>query len=225
MFDLEQSIAQWRQQLLAAGIKAPVPLEELEAHLREEIERQIRSGTNAQSAFDAAARQIGQAGELKAEFSKQRRLRDILGTEIKLVSKEWVLKWMPVTHLGLHTVSLLFIAVMVLFKAQGFAELTSSERASSLAAIALSGLFGYAGYFGYKVFPVIPNDWMRAIICGFVLAPVFLGIMTFLSRVNVRLEQLFVDICWVIFVPFGALIGLAWGLERAARKKPGVAGS
>ena len=39
MFDLEQSITNWRKQMLAAGIKSPVPLEELEIHLREEIER------------------------------------------------------------------------------------------------------------------------------------------------------------------------------------------
>jgi hypothetical protein len=29
MFKLEQSIMEWRRQMLAAGIKAPVPLEEL----------------------------------------------------------------------------------------------------------------------------------------------------------------------------------------------------
>ena len=38
MFDLEQAIAEWRKQMLAAGIKAPVPLDELESHLREEVE-------------------------------------------------------------------------------------------------------------------------------------------------------------------------------------------
>lgn len=37
MFDLEQSIAEWRRQMLAAGIKTPVPLEDLEIHLREWI--------------------------------------------------------------------------------------------------------------------------------------------------------------------------------------------
>jgi len=37
MFDLEQAIIAWRQQMLAAGIKSPVPLEELENHLRDEI--------------------------------------------------------------------------------------------------------------------------------------------------------------------------------------------
>jgi hypothetical protein len=39
MFELEQAITGWRRQMLAAGIKTPVPLEELEIHLRDEIER------------------------------------------------------------------------------------------------------------------------------------------------------------------------------------------
>ena len=51
MFNLEQSIADWRQQMLAAGIRTPVPLEELEIHLRDEIERQMKSGSNAQLRF------------------------------------------------------------------------------------------------------------------------------------------------------------------------------
>ena len=70
MFNLEQSIAEWRQQMLAAGIKTPVPLEELEGHLREEIERQMQAGVIAQSAFDIAAGQIGKAPVVKIEFTK-----------------------------------------------------------------------------------------------------------------------------------------------------------
>ena len=73
MFDLEQSIADWRKQMLAAGIKTPVPLDELEIHLREEIEQQIKSGLNAQQAFAAAVQQIGQANRLKREFKKVER--------------------------------------------------------------------------------------------------------------------------------------------------------
>ena len=73
MFDLEQSIADWRWQMLRAGIKTPVPLEELEIHLREEIEQQIKSGLNAQQAFAVAVRQIGQAHMLKREFKKVER--------------------------------------------------------------------------------------------------------------------------------------------------------
>lgn len=70
MFNLDQSIAVWRGQMLAAGIKAPAPLEELESHLREEIERQIKSGINERNAFEIAAQRIGEAAGIKAEFGK-----------------------------------------------------------------------------------------------------------------------------------------------------------
>jgi hypothetical protein len=70
MFDLEKSIADWRKQMLAAGIKSPVPLEELEIHLREEIEQQMKSGLDEAGAFNSAAQKIGQAGLLKTEFKK-----------------------------------------------------------------------------------------------------------------------------------------------------------
>ena len=56
--------------MLAAGITTPVPLEELEIHLREDIERQMRSGLSAQRAFGIAVEKIGQAPELKREFKK-----------------------------------------------------------------------------------------------------------------------------------------------------------
>src|SRR5690348_16825423 len=70
MFDLEQAIANWRKQMLAAGIKTPVPLEELEIHLREEIERQMKPGLDEREAFEISVQQIGQAGILKSEFEK-----------------------------------------------------------------------------------------------------------------------------------------------------------
>jgi hypothetical protein len=70
MLDLEQSISDWRKQMLAAGIQTPVPLDELEIHLREEIERQMKSGLNEQESFKVAARQIGHASALKNEFQK-----------------------------------------------------------------------------------------------------------------------------------------------------------
>jgi hypothetical protein len=74
MFDLEQSIADWRKQMLAAGIKTPVPLDELEIHLREEIERQMRSGLNEQNAFEISVQRIGQPKALDSEFKKSERV-------------------------------------------------------------------------------------------------------------------------------------------------------
>jgi hypothetical protein len=70
MFNLEQSIAAWRQQMLAAGIKTPVPLEELEIHLREEIVRQMESGLDKQKAFEISVQRVGQPKVLDREFKR-----------------------------------------------------------------------------------------------------------------------------------------------------------
>lgn len=83
MFDLEQSIVEWRRQMLAAGIKNPVPLKELESHLREDVERQIRGGTEAAQAFQRAVQRIGQGDGLQREFekladAKRKRTRELM---------------------------------------------------------------------------------------------------------------------------------------------------
>ena len=70
MFDLEQASTEWRERMKAAGIQAPVPLEELEIHLREEIEQRVKAGLKEQEAFHAAVWEIGQGAELKTEFLK-----------------------------------------------------------------------------------------------------------------------------------------------------------
>ena len=70
MFDIEKSFAEWRAQMLAAGIKTPVPLVELENHLREDVEDEMLSGANSEEAFEKATRRIGLAGEISNEFDK-----------------------------------------------------------------------------------------------------------------------------------------------------------
>lgn len=70
MFNLDQAIAEWRRQMVAAGIKIPEALKELETHLRDDVEHQILSGASAEQAFDMAVQQLGNAHTLKAEFAK-----------------------------------------------------------------------------------------------------------------------------------------------------------
>jgi hypothetical protein len=70
MFNLEQSIAEWRKQMLAAGVIFPAVLEELESHLREEIELQMISGLNEQEAFEISIQKIGEAKFINTEFKK-----------------------------------------------------------------------------------------------------------------------------------------------------------
>lgn len=63
--------------MLASGIKSPVPLEELEIHLREEIARQMELGINERHAFEISAVQIGEAALLKNEFKKIETVRNM----------------------------------------------------------------------------------------------------------------------------------------------------
>src|SRR5213082_2006696 len=70
MFDLNQAIVAWRRQMLAAGLKTSALLDELESHLREDVEQQIKAGLSAQQAFEAAVQHIGNANMLRKEFEK-----------------------------------------------------------------------------------------------------------------------------------------------------------
>src|SRR5437763_8700662 len=72
MFRLNKAIEKWREQMLAAGIKSPEALDELESHLREDAQARVASGLAEQQAFDIAVKQIGSADALTAEFEKNR---------------------------------------------------------------------------------------------------------------------------------------------------------
>ena len=82
MFDLEKSIAGWRRQMSAAGIAPPALLDELESHLREEIEQRLKTGADEHAAFAGALAQIGGAAMLKDEFRKGSRWSDILAESV-----------------------------------------------------------------------------------------------------------------------------------------------
>jgi hypothetical protein len=128
MFDLEEAIAEWRRQMLAAGIKAPVPLEELEIHLREEIEGQVKSGLHEQEAFNFAVNKIGQAFELKAEFAKINKMEEKVSMKnSRIVSN------MSLVIVLLATVWLVYSASMIgkrLFPQDGLVSLRASDGAT-----------------------------------------------------------------------------------------------
>ena len=64
MFNLDQSIAEWRRQMTVSGIKSPRVLDELESHLSDDVEDQVRTGSSAQRAFAIAVQRLGQADVL-----------------------------------------------------------------------------------------------------------------------------------------------------------------
>ena len=69
MFDLEESIAKWGQQMLAAGI-TQAELEELEIHLRDEFTEQNVSDSDPHDTFATVVRSFGTPRELGKEFKK-----------------------------------------------------------------------------------------------------------------------------------------------------------
>lgn len=64
--------------MLDSGIKTPVPMEELENHLRDDIENRTRSGVDARQAFEESVEIIGGAGLLRTEFAKAEGLGQII---------------------------------------------------------------------------------------------------------------------------------------------------
>ena len=74
-FNLERAIADWRQEMAAAGIQAPADLAELEGHLREDVDKASQSGLSLQQAFEAAVQHIGPTASLGLEFKKEEKAR------------------------------------------------------------------------------------------------------------------------------------------------------
>jgi len=198
--------------MLAAGIKTPVPLEELESHLRDEIERQIASGLSEAEALPAAVQKIGAAQVIQDEFRKV----EAIGED-----RQWQL------------VQIMFVAftglVPILFAGAGFSqygvcwEMTPGQLVAALAAVTVFSLLAWGGRLSYRRFPAIPTKRTRDAIHLIYILPVILWWLAFLRLIlphyDFTVAQLMVTLVWALFPPMGACIGLIWGMETAARKK------
>ncbi len=209
MFDLEKSIADWRRQMLAAGIKTPSLLEELENHLREEFERQTAMSLDAREAFDFAVQKIGRAHALKREFTKI-----VLPLETRFVK--------------LASIACGFTAGMfllwIVFNLLVIHETNLVERIMGLFAVTLAIL---CWRYGGRLLPAIPHQRARTVI-GFLICLASVGgIMLFIQSVphllNVpagtnfpvgRVLMAFVAV-WTVAVMLAAV---AYRLEDAAHK-------
>ena len=218
MLNLEQAIAAWRQQMLAAGIKRPAPLEELESHLRDEIERQAQSGLSEAEVFQAAVRKIGPAQAVQDEFRKVEAIKD---------DRQWQLvQIMLVAVTGL---------IPILCSVAGFSkhgvywEMTPGQLIAASAAMAAFSLLAWSGRLSYRLFPAIRTKRTRDALHLAYALPATLWWMAFLClilpRYNFTVGQLFVTILWALLPPMGVCIGLFWGMETAARKKVALARS
>jgi hypothetical protein len=70
VFDLERRLQQWRQTLAETLGDRPDVIEELEAHLREEVGRLVQSGQAPEQAWRTALDRLGDPRQLAEEFGK-----------------------------------------------------------------------------------------------------------------------------------------------------------
>lgn len=70
MPDLDSMIADWRRAMALGGIRSRDELDELECHLRDEIDHHRHSGVEAGRAFAMAVDRLGAPRQLRDEFQK-----------------------------------------------------------------------------------------------------------------------------------------------------------
>jgi uncharacterized membrane protein len=214
MFDLEQAIADWRRHMLAAGIKTPVPLEELEIHLREDIAQQMQSGLSAQQAFGIAVKKIGQALELKKEFKK-------IDAPMEM---QKIIKLAGIICVAVALFGQLFTCPPFVF-AHGLSLMT---RVLPLAVWAITVATTVLSWrYNHKLLPVIRNQLLRravGIVC-------YVGCLLWIRFVLFHLPTdatgsftlsqflLFVFLFGSEWTVMAILGGVGHGLEKAASKK------
>jgi hypothetical protein len=211
MFDLEQAILQWRRQMLAAGLKTPVPLEELESHLRDEIEQQSKAGRSQAEAFGAAIQMIGQAHAVEGEFKKISAGRS---------APRW--RFIEIGFGLMASVIPLGLSFQVLYApARSAADLTPAQHLSGISALLTFAALAWGGRLSYKWIPVARvNRTMSNVLIA--LVPlwwiVFLNVIV--PRHDYTMGQFLTTFLWAFIMPGGAVIGFSWGMEAARWKQP-----
>jgi len=200
--------------MLAAGIKAPVPLEELESHLREEIEGLEKSGLDAQTIFNSAVQKIGLAHPLRNEFEKVGPAKRALNWQAFEVLFSAYTALYP----------LLVGSLVFVFKNGSFSEMTSSQQLSSLAAAVAFSLLAWGTHWSCGKYPAVRTNRIR----DAVFVPVMLWLVIFayviMPHAGLAESQRAMVSLWG-FAPFGIVLGWIWGFATAARKMTATAGA
>ena len=192
MFNLEDGIKGWRRQLAESGITSAEILDELEGHLRDEVDAQMRSGKTPDNAFKSAVAQMGHSRELGTEFSK---LADSAQRP---------------KYLGVFC----FLATaLIALNAQPLIEELAAS-ASITRAIAFTGMLVIAAYlaalpFCYRKLPSIRRPAVAwALKFGSLLVNfwILLALLSALQLVQVKLDEGVVQLFWAAVPAFFATL-------------------
>ena len=117
MRDLEKQIAEWRRKVAKTVGHRKNVLDELEAHLREEIERLVLAGSAPEDAFRSACDKIGVPAAVGSEFQK--------------LALGWRAQWMPVKVAHAFVIFLaLFLGAVLIYNLGGTKLLLTSHVVS-----------------------------------------------------------------------------------------------
>ncbi len=148
MFDLDEAITEWRHQMTAGGITSPSVLDELESHLREDVDHLMQLELDTEQAFGIVVQRIGPAEALKAEFKKAG------GTKL---TREQKLARLVLCLADLSYCWILLMGTYGLLKA----EMSLTARLLGLAAVAVSVAAAFGGQYVYKFLPALPDKRVR----------------------------------------------------------------
>ncbi len=204
MFNLDHAITEWRRQMTAGGVKNPTVLDELESHVREDVERQARAGVEAQKAFEVAVQKIGPASALGNEFKKS--TVAVIGEKLMMTAAILVLAF------G----AFLSVATLIL------CYQTVAERVLGFIVIALSfGVICAWPAFISRLPVIQPKRKLQAwqaiyLAAGFAVSTFYVQlILPHFDRVH---DGMIPAIGFFAIFPIAVGLALAVGLDRAARK-------
>jgi hypothetical protein len=103
MFELEQAISDWRLEMYSRGVKCSETLDELENHLREDLDEQVRSGTDIKHAFESARTRLGETNLLRLEFGKIKYAKALLQLKNGLLSLLGMRNYHLITNMNTFT--------------------------------------------------------------------------------------------------------------------------
>jgi len=206
MFNLEQAIIEWRGQMLAAGIKTPVPLEELEGHLRDDIDQQMRNGISAQAAFDMAVERLGHANVLKREFKCAR----------------FDLRCLSPVYLRVYC-ALCAPLVLSLIWTSGGVEAGFEQRYVGAVVVSMIALYvGGLPLFYRQLFSRQYRLMCAALRVGYWLAVAFPAFALLSVFVQIHLGKLVEMVCWSAFAAYFATYLACANFDREAPTKQAI---
>jgi hypothetical protein len=210
MSDLDLAIKEWRQRMTAGGIKSAATLDELESHLREDVQRRLQSAEPIQPAFESAVQQIGKPEALRREFAEADKASPLRGWNW-LVAACFAFPLICLSRRALVTTKLFGV---------WYWDWTAQERVLGCTAVGLFVLAVASWPFSHRILPAIADRRKRIllIIACSAAGPLWYAFVPdFVLPVHLETGRFLLTMLWLM-VPCVILPGVIYGLEQASRR-------